>query len=149
MAVSRETRRIVRQRANGLCEYCHADEQWQCIKFTMDHVVPQSDNGADTPENIALACRNCNERRGNRTAGKLAARGPSIPIFNPRTDEWNTHFAWSSDRLRIVGMTETGQVTLAMLDMNGDVPEREVIQIRILLLDHDLHPPDSDRVLSK
>lgn len=30
----------VRQRANFLCEYCHANEQWQYVKFTVDHVIP-------------------------------------------------------------------------------------------------------------
>lgn len=147
MAVSRETRRLVRERANGLCEYCHADEQWQCIKFTMDHIVPQSLDGPDTQENLALACRNCNERRGNRSEGKLDDSGSIVPIFNPRIDEWNSHFAWSSDRLRIVGMTETGRVTLTMLDMNGDLHGQQVIWNRILDLDHGLHPPLNDRIL--
>ena len=32
----------VRERANYLCEYCHANERWQYVRFTVDHVVPVS-----------------------------------------------------------------------------------------------------------
>jgi hypothetical protein len=31
MAVTANTRRIVRARAESRCEYCHADERWQFI----------------------------------------------------------------------------------------------------------------------
>lgn len=35
----------VRERAQGLCEYCHASEQWQYVQFTIDHVIPLSMGG--------------------------------------------------------------------------------------------------------
>ena len=37
----------VRQRANYLCEYCHASEQFQYVAFTIEHVIPLNKNGAD------------------------------------------------------------------------------------------------------
>ena len=42
MAVSAVSRRVVRERAQLRCEYCHADERWQFIRFTIDQgqVVP-------------------------------------------------------------------------------------------------------------
>ena len=70
MAVSSATRRVVRERAQRRCEYCHADERWQFVRFTLDHVLPQSVGGSDDADNLALACRNCNERRGNRLEGR-------------------------------------------------------------------------------
>ncbi|MBI3653215.1 MAG: HNH endonuclease [Acidobacteria bacterium] len=46
----------LRQRANFLCEYCHTDETWQYIPFTIDHIMPVSEGGEDNAENLALAC---------------------------------------------------------------------------------------------
>jgi 5-methylcytosine-specific restriction endonuclease McrA len=37
----------IRQRANYLCEYCHASEQWQYVRFTVDHVIPLAQGGVD------------------------------------------------------------------------------------------------------
>lgn len=47
MAISTSTRREVGNRAEGRCEYCHADERWQFVRFTLDHVIPQSEGGSD------------------------------------------------------------------------------------------------------
>jgi hypothetical protein len=47
----------VRERAQRHCEYCHADERWQFVRFTTDHVRPQSAGGSDDADNLALACR--------------------------------------------------------------------------------------------
>ena len=52
MPVSPSTRRLVRERANRYCEYCHADERWQFIRFTIDHVRPQSAGGSDEADNL-------------------------------------------------------------------------------------------------
>ncbi len=53
----------VRARAQGLCEYCHAAEQWQYVEFTVDHVLPVSKGGSDLVDNLALACFYCNRRK--------------------------------------------------------------------------------------
>ena len=74
MAVSPAMRRVVRERAQRRCEYCHADERWQFVRFTIDHVLPQSAGGSDQLDNLALACRNCNERRGNRVVAVIQRR---------------------------------------------------------------------------
>lgn len=148
MAVSPATRHLVRQRANGLCEYCHADERWQFIRFTIDHIHPRSVGGADTPDNLALACRNCNERRSNRTDGPDPDTGANIPFFNPRMDLWPEHFAWSSDKIRIVALSAMGRATLALLDMNDDRHEGMVLRIRQRDCEDGYHPPAGDPVLS-
>jgi hypothetical protein len=38
----------VRQRAKHLCEFCHADEMWQYVRFNVDHVMPLSLGGDDS-----------------------------------------------------------------------------------------------------
>ncbi len=42
---------------------------------TIDHLVPLSDDGSDTPENVALAHRHCNVSRGNRGEVQLRLAG--------------------------------------------------------------------------
>lgn len=47
------TQTHVRQRSQGLCEYCHALEQWQYVQFTVDHVIPLAKGGVDNLNNLA------------------------------------------------------------------------------------------------
>lgn len=150
MAVSVSSRRIVRERAQLRCEYCHADERWQFIRFTTDHIIPQSVGGSDEIDNLALACRNCNERRGNRSEGRVPATGQSVPIFNPRQGVWADHFAWdAATRLRIVGRTVTGRATIELLDLNNDRHESAALRIRQRDTGDGYHPPPEDPILSE
>ena len=144
MAVTANTRRIVRDRADSRCEYCHADERWQFIRFTIDHVVPQSAGGDDDEENLALACRNCNERRGNRSEVVDPKTQTSVPLFNPRRDEWALHFKWSSDGLRLIGTTALGRATIDLLDINDDRRDGRVLLVRERDREDGLHPSAND-----
>lgn len=69
MTINERIRQLVRQRAKCLCEYCHSPERSSSDVFTIDHLVPQSKGGSDELDNLALACRRCNERRYNFTTG--------------------------------------------------------------------------------
>jgi HNH endonuclease len=148
MAVSPATRRVVRERAQRRCEYCHADERWQFVRFTIDHVQPRSTGGSDDADNLALACRNCNERRGNRLEGRDLETQAVIPLFDPRRDQWGEHFAWDVTRLRIVGRTATGRATIELLDLNDDRHDGTVVRIRQRDLSDGYHPSLEDPVLS-
>lgn len=148
MAVSALSRRVARKRAQLRCEYCHTDERWQFIRFTIDHVLPQSAGGSDDVDNLALACRNCNERRGNRTEAREPETGEAVPIFNPREEVWADHFAWDATRVRIVGRTPTGRATIELLDLNDDRHQGAVLRIRQRDVSDGYHPPREDPVLS-
>jgi hypothetical protein len=148
MAVSPATRRVVRERAQRRCEYCHADERWQFVRFTIDHILPQSAGGSDDVDNLALACRNCNERRGNRIEGRDPETEAVVLLFNPRGERWADHFGWDAARLHIVGRTPTGRATVAMLDLNDERHEGIVIRIRQRDVADGYHPPPEDPVLS-
>lgn len=39
---------------------------------TLDHVVPLSRGGRDAPDNLALACQECNVLKKDRLLGELA-----------------------------------------------------------------------------
>lgn len=52
------------------CVYCRCplDE----LTATLEHIIPRSLGGGDNRDNVTLACRPCNQRRGN------------TPLDNPR-----------------------------------------------------------------
>lgn len=81
--VRRRTERIPFTRANIYarddysCQYCGGDRE-----LTFDHVVPESQGGRKTWENIVTACFECNRRKGARTpeeAGMALRRQPRAP----------------------------------------------------------------------
>lgn len=148
MAVSPGTRRVVRERAHRRCEYCHADERWQFVRFTIDHVLPQPAGGSDDADNLALACRNCNERRGNSLEGRDPETAEVVPLFNTRRDRWADHFVRDTARLRIVGRTSTGRATAELLDLNDDRHDSTVIRIRQRDVSDGYHTPPEDPVFS-
>jgi HNH endonuclease len=129
----------VRERAGGLCEYCHASEQWQYVRFTIDHVVPLSLGGADSLDNLALACFHCNRRKTNRLTA-IAPSGQEVSLFNPRRDRWSDHFVWSADGRQAVGLTATGQGTIAALALNRE----RILNIRAADQEIGRHPPAAD-----
>jgi len=148
MAVSQPLKERVRERASGRCEYCHADERWQFIRFTIDHVVPSSSGGTDQFDNLALACRNCNERRSNRCEAADTESNKLAPLFNPRQDSWGEHFTWDADRIRILGVTAIGRATSELLDFNDDRHGGYVLRVRRRDLRDGYHPPPEDPVLA-
>lgn len=46
-------------------EYCYSPERLSANRFTVDRVIPKSLGDSDELDNLALACRRCNERRYN------------------------------------------------------------------------------------
>ena len=125
-----------------MCEYCHTDETWQYIPFTLDHVTPVSSGGATTRENLALACFHCNRRKGNATRAVDPVTQQNVPLFNPRMQTWLEHFVWASDGLEIVPLTVTGRATLYTLDLN----RKRVKRIRAADIAVGRHPPEDDPV---
>lgn len=134
----------VRQRANFLCEYCHASEQWQYVTFTIEHIIPLTKNGTDTLDNLALACFHCNRKKSDKTTAIDPQSGAELPLFNPRQDSWNNHFIWSADGLFIIGLTPIGRITVTSLALNRE----RVINIRAADKAVGRHPPLDDPIQS-
>ena len=88
MSVPVPIHQAVRARAHGRCEYCHSPEWVGAARFTMDHLVPRSRGGTDTLENLALACRRCNERRYTFTTGRDPVTQQEVPLFHPVQERW-------------------------------------------------------------
>lgn len=132
----------VRQRADFLCEYCHTNERWQYVRFTMDHLIAVIEGGSDAPENLALACFHCNRRRANRSFAFDFLSGQLAPLFNPRLHNWVDHFVWSADGLHIVPLTATGRATVDLLELNRE----RVLRIRAADISVHRHPPINDPI---
>ena len=133
-------REQVRQRAAFLCEYCHTDEHWQLVPFTVDHILPTSEGGSDTLENLALACFHCNRYKSDKQTVVDAITEKEILLFNPRQMRWEEHFIWSADGLRVLPRSEIGRVTIEQLKLNRD----RVLRIRQDDIAINRHPPSAD-----
>lgn len=150
MTIDDATKELVRSRANYLCEYCHSPERISATRFTVDHLLPKSIGGSDDINNLALACRRCNERRYNFIAGFDSETEAIVTLFNPRQQMWSEHFIWSANGKRIIGVTPTGRATCKRLDLNDErYPEDDSIQsARGFWVQAGLHPPKQDPLQS-
>lgn len=111
-------RQRVRQRARDRCEYCLSHQDYVLGQLQVDHVTPVAKGGADTEDNLCLACELCNQYKWTRTHGLDPASGEHVALFNPRHDAWAEHFAWSEDGIEIVGLTPCGRATIRVLRLN-------------------------------
>ncbi len=120
-------RRLVAERADGLCEYClihHDDTFFGC---EIEHVISEKHGGLTTPENLALACMTCNRQKGTDIASISAQSGQLCRLFNPRTDRWSDHFQLHGAVIR--PLTDIGEVTAKLLAFNDldRLAEREAL----------------------
>lgn len=77
-------RRNIFARDNNQCQYC--GKKLPLTDLTLDHVVPRSQGGKSTWENIVCACLTCNIRKGGRTpreANMHLIRKPEKPKRSP------------------------------------------------------------------
>ena len=125
----RALRDLIRQRASGRCEYCRLPEEFSELHFHLEHITPRQHGGGDGAGNRALACPECNLRKGpNLTAIDSVSRR-IVRLFQPRRDKWDRHFGYAG--ARVVGKTAMGRATISLLGMNA--PER--LRVRELLLE--------------
>jgi len=76
------SRRTVLARDGYTCQYCGL--QPDRSELTLDHVVPRCRGGKTSWENLATACKRCNQRKANRTpreAGMALRDHPARPRY--------------------------------------------------------------------
>lgn len=77
-------RRNLFARDRNQCQYC--GQHFPTSDLTLDHVVPRTQGGGDTWENLVCACVPCNARKGGRTPDQARVkliRKPVKPKRNP------------------------------------------------------------------
>jgi 5-methylcytosine-specific restriction endonuclease McrA len=106
----RFNRRNVFARDNNSCQYC--GHKFPTSEVSLDHVVPRSQGGETTWENVVCACIECNVRKGGRTpheAHMTLVRRPvrpkrspllTVKLGNPKYQSWKTFLSnayWTVD----------------------------------------------------
>ena len=122
-----DLRNFIRQRAHGRCEYCLLHEEDAGLRHQPDHIVATKHRGATVESNLAYSCAMCNSFKGTDLASIDPATGSLVRLFNPRVDEWSSHFEFSN--YRVVGKSPEGRATVELLQMNRP----DMIQLRRLL----------------
>jgi len=57
------SRKNILRRDKHVCAYCGRGD----LPLTIDHIIPKSNGGEDTWDNLITACLPCNNKKGNRT----------------------------------------------------------------------------------
>lgn len=133
-------RQKVRQRAGNRCEYCLSHQNYILGRLQIDHIVPIVKGGADTEENLCLACELCNQYKWIRTEGIDPQTNQRIPLFHPRKHQWRKHFTWSADGTRIIGLTACGRATVNVLQLNNEL----AVIVRRNWIRAGWHPPKTE-----
>jgi 5-methylcytosine-specific restriction endonuclease McrA len=111
-------RKLVRERAQNRCEYCHIHQNDELhIDFHIEHIVARQHSGGDEPSNLALACHHCNRRKGPNLTAIDPHTNQIARLFNPREQKWEEHFI--SNGAIIVGTTPVGRATVRLLQINA------------------------------
>jgi len=117
--IGAKIRAQVRERAQNACEYCRlAQEDSPLAALHVEHIIPRIHGGTDDPDNLALACIDCNLHKGTNLTGIDPQTGAVTELFHPRRQNWDEHFEWGGTRL--IGKTATGRTTIRVLDINSD-----------------------------
>lgn len=121
-------RRLVRARADSLCEYCLIHEDDAFFGCEVDHIISEKHGGQTEADNLSYACAFCNRAKGSDVGSIMLASGTLTRFFNPRTDAWANHFFL--DEVRIVPLSDIGDVTVRILDFNNPdrLLERKTLQ---------------------
>lgn len=108
------TRSNIYTRDNYTCQYCQ--ESFPTNDLTFDHVLPVSQGGQRSWDNIVTCCVPCNRAKGSRTpeqAGMTLQRPPAQPKYSPTfritfgmrstPENWRSFLYWNAE----LDMTET------------------------------------------
>ncbi len=116
--MTRKDRLLIVERALGCCEYCRTREDYATQNLAIEHVLPRSQGGSDLLDNLALSCPGCNNHKYNRIHAQDPESLETVALYNPRTQDWHLHFAWSYDYGAVFGLTPTGRATVEILQLN-------------------------------
>lgn len=90
-------RRNIFARDNNQCQFC--GRKFPTSELSLDHVVPRSQGGQSTWENVVCACVSCNVRKGGRTPKQAhmgLIRKPEKPKRSPILNLKLTHRKYQS-----------------------------------------------------
>lgn len=134
--LSLQTKNLIFESSNGLCEYCHSQAEYSFAAYSIEMVVPKSKEGQMETRNLAFVCQGCSNHKYRKTEGFDSVTNETVKFFNPRIDVWKEHFAWNEDTSLLVGLTAKGRATIKELKMNRPT----LIELRAILVRLGKHP---------
>ena len=120
------------------CAYCQTAVENTGQPLTVDHIIPQAQGGQTDFDNLCLACRRCNEYKGQAISAPDPLTGDETLLFHPRRHRWHDHFSWDEVGCRILGLSACGRATIVALNMNNEV----MVDVRKRWVSAGWHPPN-------
>ncbi len=108
----RFSRENIYLRDDHSCQYCY--KRHPLKELTLDHVIPVSKGGPKSWLNVVTACRDCNQRKRNRTpeqAEMPLLKPPAVPRWLPTNDIQITFDGVPQSWLIYLGQIETSFVS--------------------------------------
>jgi hypothetical protein len=81
-SIPSNVRQAVLDRDDYICRYCGRRSQ----TIEVDHVIPVSQGGTSTLDNLVTACRTCNRKKGGRRPREAGME--VLPVPTRRRDHW-------------------------------------------------------------
>jgi len=91
----RFNRKNIWLRDKGLCQYCGTSVSIH--DFTFDHVLPLSQGGKTTWDNIVTACKACNQKKTNRTPKQARMALLTQPVCPKALPATSLSAFWGAD----------------------------------------------------
>lgn len=135
--ISRFLRDVVRGLDKDRCAYCMTLSLLIGMALELDHIIPESRNGATEIHNLCQICPQCNRHKYNKIDAQDPLSMKRVLLFHPRQQQWHEHFIWSADGILITGVTDVGRATVEALQMNNPF----VVRSRRLWVRFGEHPP--------
>ncbi len=136
-SVSQVIRQQVIAEAKQCCEYCRTQQRLIGMPLVIDHIQPTAAGGSDKRTNLAASCHRCNAFKSAKLQVPDPESGELMPLYNPRQQIWEDHFAWAERATKIEGLTAIGRATVAALQMNNTY----VVESRKIWVPENWHPP--------
>jgi hypothetical protein len=128
----------VRTAARNRCGYCLSPQHLVMARLEIEHIMPRAKGGTSEESNLWLSCPLCNRFKSDRSEAVDPETGQTVPLFNPRLQNWFEHFKWTVDGLRILGLTAVGRATVAALNLSTDP---DAVAVRSYWVLAGWHPP--------
>jgi len=115
----------VRRRAGHRCEYCLIPQALFGRRFHLEHIVAKQHGGLTRLDNLALACWQCNLKKGPNLSGIDPESGQMTGLFHPRIHTWAEHFVFRElqskvGKVEMAGLTPVGRATVRVLELNEE-----------------------------
>ncbi|MCE7979753.1 MAG: HNH endonuclease [Caldilinea sp. CFX5] len=130
--------RRIRHAARQRCGYCLSPQHLVMARLEVEHMIPLVKGGTNDETNLWLACPLCNRHKADKVTAADPETGNVVPLFNPRTQACTEHFCWSSDGIRIIGLTPIGRATVVALQLSEDP---DALLVRSYWVLAGWHPP--------